>query len=393
MGWELLRGRTPAASGVGQTRPLEDTTMIHLSPPDVGARERDALLSAFDSGWIAPLGPDVDAFEVELARYVSAPAAAVLSSGTAALHLALIALGVAPGEEVVVQTSTFAATAFAVVHANAVPVFCDISRDTWNLDPQLLEEFLQGRARTNRLPRAVIAVDLYGLCPDYERLQEVCARFDVLLVEDAAEALGSRSRGRSAGTFGTVGVFSFNGNKMITTGGGGALVGSSEVVDLARRLASQARLPTRHYEHDRVGFNYRMSNLAAALGRAQLTDLESKVQRRAAILARYQDELPAIETWLSSATTERSNCWLSVGLLPPGVSPSDLCELLAKDEIEARPAWKPMHAQPVFSGATRIGGAVADELFDRGICLPSGSSLTDEEQTRVIDALASYVWR
>ena len=359
---------------------------ILLSPPDVGPLEREAILRAFDSGWIAPTGPEVDGFEAELAAYVGAPACAALSSGSAALELGLLAVGVRPGDEVVVQTATFAASAFAAVHVGAVPVFCDIERRTWGLDPALLEALLATRAASGRLPAAVIPVDLYGVCPDYVALRAVCDRYGVPMVEDAAESLGSRSGGAMGGTLGTVGAFSFNGNKIITTSGGGALVGNPEIVDRCRYLATQARQPVVHYEHTDIGYNFRLSNLLAALGRAQLSQLELRIDRRRRILDRYQQALGELE-WIPRGVTERPNCWLSVALLPEGMSPAAVCRALAADGIEARPAWKPMHAQPVFAGNERVGGDVADELFARGICLPSGSGLTVEQQEHVIGAL------
>jgi pyridoxal phosphate-dependent aminotransferase EpsN len=363
---------------------------ILLSPPDVGGNEREALLRAFDTGWIAPAGPELDAFEHELAQRTSQPAAVALASGTAALHLALAVCGVGPGDEVVVQTATFAASAFAVVHAGARPVFCDVERATWCLDPDLLDELLAARHAAGRLPAAVMAVDLYGLCPDYGRLLEVCDRYGVAVVEDAAEALGSVSGGRPAGSFGRVAALSFNGNKILTTSGGGALLGPVDLVTRARHLATQARQPVVHYEHAEVGFNYRLSNLLAALGRAQLAGLEERIARREHIARRYRRALPEL-AWAPDGLTERPNRWLNVGLLPPGVDPVAVCEKLAADDIEARPAWKPMHAQPVFAHAERVGGAVADELFARGLCLPSGSSLTEAQQARVIDAVRRAV--
>ncbi len=362
---------------------------ILLSPPDVGPAEREALLRAFDGGWIAPLGPEVDAFEAELAAYVGAPACAALSSGSAALELALLAVGVEPGDEVVVQSATFAASAFAPVHLGATPVFIDVDRRSWGIDPELLARLLDERARDGRLPAAVMAVDLYGFCADYPTLAEVCAAHGVPLVEDAAESLGSKVGGdRMAGMLADVGAFSFNGNKIITTSGGGALVGPPDVVERVRHLATQARQPVPHFEHHEVGFNYRLSNLLAGLGRAQLAGLEPKIERRATIFDRYRAELSTIE-WLTAETTERPNRWLSVGLLPPGIDPAEVCGELSAVGVEARQAFKPMHRQRVFEANQMVGGAVADELFARGICLPSGSAMTDDEQTRVIAAVAS----
>jgi dTDP-4-amino-4,6-dideoxygalactose transaminase len=365
---------------------------ILLSGPDVDASDRDALLRAFDGGWIAPVGPELDHFEQELAAYVGVEACVGLASGTAALHLGLLDAGVAPGDEVVVQTFTFAASAFAVAHAGAVPVFCDVDDKTWGLDAALLDSFLAGRATRDRLPKAVMPVDLYGSCADYGALQAVCARFGVALVEDAAEGLGSRSGGRMAGSFGATAALSFNGNKIITTSGGGALLGPKDSVDRARYLATQARSNCLHYEHEAIGFNYRLSNLLAAMGRSQLASLERKIARRTEIGEAYRADadLSSLE-WCPYGATERPNHWLSVALLPDGIAPADVCGQLKAENIEARPAWKPMHLQPVFAEREAIGGSVSEELFRRGICLPSGSALSHSDEERVHTALAKAI--
>ncbi len=364
---------------------------ILLSPPDVGEDEKAALLRAFDGGWIAPLGPEVDAFEAELAAYVGRPACAALSSGSAALELGLLAVGVKPGDDVVVQSATFAASAFAVVHVGANPVFCDIDDSTWGLDVDRVAAFLAERAGVGRLPTAIMPVDLYGMCGDHAALRAVAADYGIPVVEDAAEGLGSISGGAKAGSLGDVAAFSFNGNKIITTSGGGALTGPVDVVERVRHLATQARQPVPHFEHAEVGFNYRLSNLLAALGRAQLAGLDTKIERRRAIFERYCAELPMIE-WLTSTTTDRANHWLSVGLLADGIDPAAACRALGEIGIEARQAFKPMHRQPVFAGAERVGDcAVADRLFDHAICLPSGSTLTDDEQTHVIDSVRAIL--
>lgn len=364
---------------------------ILLSPPDVGAPERRALLQAFEGGWIAPLGPEVDAFEAELAAYVDRPACAALSSGSAALELGLLAVGLQPGDDVVVQSATFAASAFAVVHVGANPVFCDVDDTTWGLDVEQVAQYLADRARVDRLPAAIMPVDLYGMCGDYAALRVLAANYDIPIVEDAAEGLGSTGATAKAGALGDVAAFSFNGNKIITTSGGGALAGPVDLVERVRHLATQARQPVPYFEHAEVGFNYRLSNLLAALGRAQLAGLDAKIQRRRRIFERYRSELPAID-WLTSSTTAQANHWLSVGLLPEGLEPAALCEQLGGTGIEARQAFKPMHRQPVFNRAERIGSCeVADRLFDRGICLPSGSTLTDEDQTYVIEHVATAI--
>ena len=349
-------------------------------------------MRAFDGGWIAPVGPELAAFEEELAAYVGAESCVALSSGTAALQLALLDAGVAPGDEVVVQSATFAASAFAVAHAGAKPIFCDVDPGTWCLSPDLLNDLLVAKAAAGELPRAVMAVDLYGSCADYPAIEAVCAEFGVALIEDAAEALGSRSGGQMAGSFGHAGVLSFNGNKIITTSGGGALLGSHEITERARYLATQARLPVPHYEHEEIGYNFRMSNLLAALGRAQLSALEPNIGRRAEIHQTYRTS-PGLEamSWCEHVTTERPNYWLTVGMLPKGFAPSKVCDALDREGIEARPAWKPMHLQPVFAGVEMTGGRTSEELFERGICLPSGSALTDHEVERVTTALGGIL--
>ncbi len=360
-------------------------TRIYLSPPHLGDDERKLLLEAFDSNWIAPLGPHVDAFERELAAKVGVPHAAALSSGTAALHLALRILGVGPGDEVIASTLTFSATVNPIVYQGATPVFVDADPASWNMDPALLEEELAACAKRGKLPKAVIAVDLYGQCADYDRIAAACARYDVPLVEDAAEALGATCRGRPAGSFGAMGVFSFNGNKIITTSGGGMLVSArKDWIDEARFLATQARDPAPHYQHSQLGFNYRLSNLLAAVGRGQLRVLDDRVARRRAINAAYRDLLGAVPgvSFMPEAPYGRANCWLTCVTIDPasfGATREDVRLRLERREIEARPVWKPMHLQPVFSGCRVRGGSVAQRLFDDGLCLPSGSSLSDAQ--------------
>jgi dTDP-4-amino-4,6-dideoxygalactose transaminase len=367
---------------------------IYLSPPDVGAAERALLLDAFDSNWIAPLGPHVDAFEREFAAAVGVPFAAALSSGTAALHLALLGVGVESGDEVLTSTLTFAATANAVTYVGATPAFIDVSPETWTMDPELLAEELAERASRGRLPAAVIAVDLYGQCCDYAHISAACQRFGVPLVEDAAEALGASYGDRSAGAFGRCAAFSFNGNKIITTSGGGMLVSHSRaLVERARHLATQARDPAPHYEHSDVGFNYRLSNLLAAIGRAQLSRLPDKIGRRRAIHARYAHELAAFEgiDVLGEAGYGRANAWLTCITVDPaefGASCEQIRMHLEARNIESRPIWKPMHLQPVFRHCRRRRGSVAERLFSTGLCLPSGSNLTPAEQAAVLAAIA-----
>jgi dTDP-4-amino-4,6-dideoxygalactose transaminase len=365
---------------------------LFLSPPDVGPRERELLLDAFDSNWIAPLGPHVDAFEQEFAEFVGVGQAAALSSGTAALHLALMLLGVGPGDDVLVPSLTFAATANAVTYVGARPVFLDSEWATWNLDPALLEEQLAERAHAGRdQPGAVIVVDLYGQCASWQPILDTCAAYGVPVIEDAAEALGATYRGRAAGSFGALNVFSFNGNKIITTSGGGMLASDdAHAIERARYLSTQARDPAPHYEHSEIGFNYRMSNLLAALGRAQLEGLPAKVQRRRAINAAYRAafaELPGVGFLPNAPDGEPTN-WLTVVTLD---DPTPVREHLESLDIEARPAWKPMHLQRAFAECPMRGGAVAEEIFRRGLCLPSGSSMTDIDVERVVDAVCAVL--
>lgn len=359
-----------------------------MSPPDLAGNELEMLADAISSGWIAPLGPHVDGFEAELAARVDMPHALALSSGTAALHLALEVLGVGQGDEVWTSTLTFAATANAVTYVGATPVFVDSDTTSWNIDPELLAEALDDAARSGKLPKVVIAVDLYGQCADYEPITAACRRHGVYLIEDAAEALGATYRGRPAGSFGDMSILSFNGNKIITTSGGGMLLGRrKEWLDRARYLATQARSPARHYEHEAIGYNYRMSNLLAAVGRAQLADLDRRVSARRATNAAYRTALAALPGWefLSEASYGRSTCWLTCATIADG--PGPVLDRLERADIEGRPVWKPMHLQPVFAGARAIRGEIAANLFARGICLPSGSGLTHADRSRVIDTI------
>jgi dTDP-4-amino-4,6-dideoxygalactose transaminase len=370
-----------------------DMKRIYLSPPQVGPLERQLLLEAFDSNWIAPLGIHLDAFEREFAEVVGVPYAVALSSGTSALHLSLLAAGVGAGDEVVTSTLTFAATANAITYVGARPVFIDSSPETWTMDPDLLEEELADRRRHGRMPAAVITVDLYGQCCDYDRILAVCEGHGVPVIEDAAEALGATYRNRQAGAFGYCAAFSFNGNKIITTSGGGMLVSHDRsLVDRARHLATQARDPAPHYEHSAIGFNYRMSNLLAAIGRGQLKTLQRKVERRRAIHRTYKEALggyPGVD-FLNDAGYGDSNAWLTCITVDSsrfGATREDIRLHLESLNIEARPVWKPMHLQPVFRNCSVRGGAVAEQLFERGLCLPSGSGMSEAEQASVIAAV------
>jgi dTDP-4-amino-4,6-dideoxygalactose transaminase len=366
---------------------------VYLSPPEVGAVEREMLLEAFDSNWIAPTGPDLDLFEREIADRAGVSHAVALSSGTAALHLSLLLSGVREGDEVIVPSLTFVATAAAVTYLGAQPIFVDCSASSWNLDPGLVEEVLAQRAAEGRRPAAVVTVDLYGEAADYAELEQICRRFDVPLIEDSAEALGATYGGRAAGSFGVAGVFSFNGNKIITTSGGGMLVtNSSDVATVARSLASQAREPLPHYEHTVVGYNYRLSNLLAALGRAQLRGLDWRIERRRKINEAYVAglaEAPGI-SFMPHTAEGTPNYWLTCILIDPGEAGTDRERVrlaLEAEDIESRPTWKPLHLQPAFSGSILVGAGHCARVFDEGLCLPSGSALSSYDQTRVIEVL------
>ena len=372
---------------------MPSSDRIYLSPPSLSGHELELLDETLRSNWIAPLGPQVDAFESEFAETVRIGHATALSSGTAALHLALRLLGVGAGDVVLCPTLTFVATANAISYLGASPVFIDSDAATWNLDPVLLEEELAQRSRRGELPRAVITVDLYGQSADHEPILELCERYDVPVVEDAAEALGSTYKQRPVGAFGRFGVFSFNGNKIITTSGGGMLVSDNgEAIAEARSLAAQARDEAPHYEHSRLGYNYRLSNLLAAVGRAQLVTLEERVEARRKIFSRYKrllSDLPGLE-FMPEAAYGRSNRWLTCLTIDPARFGSDRETVrLALEEldIESRPLWKPMHRQPLYRESPRRGGAVAEGLFDHGLCLPSGSALSETDQDRVAEAL------
>lgn len=367
------------------------TARIYLSPPELTGRELAMLGEAVASGWIAPLGPQVDAFEAETARRVDMPHAVALSSGTAALHLALLTLDVGRGDIVWTSTLTFAATANAIAYTGAIPVFVDSDRASWNLDPGLLAEELERAARTSALPKALIGVDLYGQCADWAPISAACQRHGVMIIEDAAEALGATYRDRPAGSLGELSILSFNGNKIITTSGGGMLLSRRKAwIDRARYLATQAREPVRHYEHKEIGYNYRLSNLLAAVGRAQLADLERRVEARRTIQARYRAMLGDLPGWtfMPEASFGRATCWLTCATIDAGVAGEtrdDVIDRLAAVDIEARPVWKPLHLQPAFAGARVLGGQVAESLFREGVCLPSGSALTQRDQDRVIE--------
>ena len=380
---------------------------IWLSTPHVlSPKEREYLLDAFDSNWIAPLGPHVDAFEREFAAKIGANHAVALSSGTAAIHLGLKLLGVGPGDEVIVSSLTFSASANPVTYVGAMPVFIDSNRETWNIDPQLLADELADCAGRNKLPKAVVPVDLYGQCADYDAIVEICQKYDVPILEDAAEALGAKYHDKNAGLFGKIGVFSFNGNKIITTSGGGMLVTDNEEwAKKVRFWATQSRDPAPHYQHSEIGYNYRMSNLCAAVGRGQLLTLDERVAARRANFDDYKKhlgDLPGIDfmpepegffstRWLTVLTIDPAQCGRSEYRC--GKSREDVRLALDAENIEARPVWKPMHLQPVFAHCRNRGGEISESLFQNGLCLPSGSDLTPKELERVVEAIKQHCGR
>jgi pyridoxal phosphate-dependent aminotransferase EpsN len=363
---------------------------IFLSVPHMSGLEHAYVEEAFASNWLSTVGPNINGFEQEFQAVVGLPAVA-LSSGTAAIHLGLRLLDVGPGDEVFCSTFTFAASANPVRYLGAKPVFLDSDRATWNLDADILAYALKERARCNRLPKAVVVVHLYGQCANMDPIMEVCSTYDVPVLEDAAEALGATYKGRKAGTIGHVAAFSFNGNKIITTTGGGMLVSRNTAwVDKARFWSQQARDPGLAYQHSELGYNYRMSNVLAGIGRGQLKALDLRVQQRRAVAFRYREafaDLPGISLMPQASFGLHTN-WLSCFLLEEdtfGCSRDELIYALDAAGIESRPAWKPMHLQPLYAGCARYGGDVAEDLFRRCICLPSSSSLTLEQQSLVIE--------
>jgi pyridoxal phosphate-dependent aminotransferase EpsN len=372
-------------------RTKEDRRIL-LSVPHMGGGEQDFVRQAFESNWLSTVGPNVDEFEKEFSELVDKPAVA-LSSGTAAMHLGLRLLGVGPGDEVFCPTFTFVASVNPIVYLGARPVFLDSERLSWNLDPRILSDALSERARINRLPKVVVVVHLFGQTANMDPIMEACNAYNIPVLEDAAEALGANYKGRPAGSIGSVGVFSFNGNKVITTTGGGMLVAQKKnAVTKARFWSTQARDPGIAYEHSDMGYNYRMSNVLAGIGRGQLQVLDERVRRRRAIAFRYRDafaHLPGIELMPQAQYGLHTN-WLSTFLMDEGefgISRDDLIALLDAANIEARPVWKPMHLQPLYHNAECYGGEVAADLFGRGICLPSSSNMSADEQAAVIEVV------
>ncbi|MBS2969653.1 aminotransferase class I/II-fold pyridoxal phosphate-dependent enzyme [Metabacillus sp. KIGAM252] len=372
---------------------------IYLSPPHMSGKELDYINEAFETNWIAPLGPNVDAFEKELAQKVGVRAAAAVSSGTAAIHLALILLGVEKGDTVFCSTLTFVATANPILYQGAEPVFIDSEPETWNMSPHALERALKEAADAGKLPKAVIVVNLYGQSAKMDELLALCNLYDVPMVEDAAESLGSTYKGKASGTFGYFGIYSFNGNKIITTSGGGMLVSDDEAaIEKARFLATQARDKALHYQHSSLGFNYRMSNILAGVGRAQLQVLEERVAQRRQIFKKYKQDLASNSgiRFIQEQKDTSTNRWLTVISIDEqlaGISLGTLLHALIQNNIEARPVWKPLHLQPLFKHVRfyphDIGNCVSTDQFENGICLPSGSNLTEHDMDRITSCILS----
>lgn len=362
---------------------------IYLSPPHMSGTEWELVQETFASNWIAPLGPQVDAFEREICAYTAAPHALALSSGTAALHLILLHLGIGAGDEVVVSSLTFSASVNPILYCGATPVFVDSEATSWNMDANLLAELLAHKAAVGQLPKAVILVHLYGQSADIDPILALCHQYGVPLIEDAAEALGTLYKGRAPGTFGYAGFYSFNGNKIITTSGGGMLVSADKaLIDHARKLATQARDDAPHYQHTEIGYNYRLSNVLAAIGRGQLRVIEERVAARRHNFDYYDETLSHLPglTFMPEAAWGRHSRWLTVLQIDPTLFGADREHLrlaLEAENIEARPVWKPMHLQPIFARYECWGGATAVHLFEHGLCLPSGSALTPADLERV----------
>ena len=376
-----------------------ENKQILLSTPHMGEQELEFVKEAFSSNWIAPVGPHINAFETEFSQIVGSKYGAAVSSGTAALHLALRLVGVEPGDEVFCSTLTFIASASPIIYLGAKPVFIDSDRISWNMNPHLLREALAKRAQINKLPKALILVHLYGQTADLDPIVELCNEYNIPLIEDAAEALGATYKGKSPGSFGKIGIFSFNGNKIITTSGGGMLVSDDqELIDKARFLATQAREPVAHYQHSEIGYNYRLSNILAGIGRGQLRVLHERVAARRRNFQIYQQglaHLPGID-FMPEADYGTHTRWLTCLTLDPNLASVDQETIrlhLATQNIESRPVWKPLHLQPVFADCEVIGGEVAEDLFYRGLCLPSGSNLSVTDLKQVIDEIVKKYYQ
>lgn len=372
---------------------------IWLSSPHMGGNERNYVTEAFDTNWVAPLGPNVDGFEKDLAKYIGEDAhVAALTTGTAAIHLALVMLGVQHGDEVICQSFTFCGSSNPIAYTGATPIFIDSELDTWNMSPQYLEEAIIDRIAKGKKPKAIIPVHLYGMPSKMPEICAIAAKYSIPIIEDAAEALGSQIDGKQCGTFGDIACLSFNGNKIITTSGGGALVAKDPAIAAkARFLSTQARDNAPHYQHSEIGYNYRMSNICAGIGRGQMEVLDERVKQRRANFDLYTKELQGIEgiSFVQEPQGYFSNRWLTTILVNPsktgGITREDIRLALEKENIESRPLWKPMHLQPVFEGAAFYGNGLCETLFNNGLCLPSGSNLTQEDFNRIFSVLRAVL--
>lgn len=370
---------------------------IWLSSPHMGEEEQEYVQQAFETNWIAPLGPNVDGFEQDISVFTGAKHTAVLTSGTAAIHLGLILLDVQPGDEVICSSFTFAASANPIRYQGAKPIFIDSEPETWNMDPELLRTAIEDRIAKGKKPKAIILVHLYGMPCKIDKVMDIAEEFGIPVIEDAAEALGSTYKGQSLGTFGKMGTLSFNGNKIITTSGGGALISDDEeLIEKARFLSTQARDDAPHYQHSQIGYNYRMSNVVAGIGRGQMQVLPKRVAQRRENYSFYKSRLSDIEgiSFHEEPNADMSsNRWLTTITVNPdennGVSREDIRRALQEENIESRPLWKPMHQQPVFRSFPFYGNGVSDGLFDNGLCLPSGSNLTPADRERVVQTIVS----
>ena len=370
---------------------------IYLSPPEILPEDYNVMKLVLDSGWIAPVGPEIEKFEKAISKLIGIKNACAVNSGTSALHLALMSIGVTEGDVIICPTLTFAGCAFPIKYCGASPVFIDSEEDTWNMDPVLLEEAIIDLRREGRLPKAVIVVHIYGQCAKLDIISEICKKYKILLIEDVAESIGASYQDRQAGSFGDLAFFSFNGNKIITTSGGGMLISNKKkFIEKARYLSQQAREPVLHYEHNNIGFNYRMSNVLAALGNSQLSDLERRIKCRKQNYDDYKDSLKNIEgiSFMPIYPLGVPNYWLTCILLNPNIINVDRNILIAnlnKELIEARPTWKPLHQQPIFNSSRIYNKRVAEKLYLNGLCLPSGSNLTKEHKNKVISVLKNSI--
>jgi dTDP-4-amino-4,6-dideoxygalactose transaminase len=367
---------------------------IFLSSPHMGGGEIKYIKEAFDQNWVAPLGPNVDNFEKDIEKYLGVKHAAALCSGTAAIHLAIIILGVKREDEVIASSFTFSATVNPIVYQEAIPVLVDSEPETWNMSPELLETAIKDRLKKGKKPKAIIVVHLYGMPVNIQKIMEIADQYEIPVIEDAAEALGSSFNQKPLGSFGRMGILSFNGNKIITTSGGGALVSNDEgLVNKARFLATQARDKAPHYQHSQIGYNYRMSNILAGIGRGQMEVIEERIKRRRDNFFFYRDNLGRYEGIRFIEEPDKSyfsNHWLTTILIDPlktGVTREVLQKELGKDNIESRPLWMPMHLQPVFSSCPAYLNGTSEDLFIKGLCLPSGSNMTDADRERIMKVL------